>query len=199
MRYSIWSILLLFPLIMVAQTPSSEAILPYHQIPDAPESFSATNVVSRMVDGLGYRFYWATEGLRPEDLAYKPTPESRSMEETIDHVIGLSEGVLNAAQKQDNVRPVDRPEMDFAAKRKYILETLKAASDAFRAADSQKLEEHEVAFSRDGNRTAYPFWNLLNGQLADALWHTGQIVMMRRSAGNPINPKVSVFTGKTRE
>ena len=60
------------------------------EIPEAPEAYSAATVAARMVEGLGFRFYWATEGLRPEDLAYKPSEEARTTEETINHIYGLS-------------------------------------------------------------------------------------------------------------
>lgn len=40
---------------------------------------------------------------------------------------------------------------------------------------------------------------MLNGPIADALWHVGQVVSFRRSSGNPFNSKVSVFSGKVRE
>ena len=46
---------------------------------------------------------------------------------------------------------------------------------------------------------AYPFWNAINGPIADALWHCGQIVSFRRSSGNPFPKGVSVFTGKVRK
>lgn len=50
-----------------------------------------------------------------------------------------------------------------------------------------------------GKRSEFPFWNMLNGPIADALWHVGQVVSFRRSSGNPFNSKVSVFSGKVRE
>ena len=34
--------------------------LPFYEIGEYPTEFSSTNVVSRMIEGLGYRFYWAT-------------------------------------------------------------------------------------------------------------------------------------------
>ena len=45
--------------------------LPFSSIPDAPASYSATTVMSRMMDGLGYRYYWASEGLTDEVLDYR--------------------------------------------------------------------------------------------------------------------------------
>ncbi len=100
------TLLLLLPVLFAgrlsAQTPRNTAVksdsLPYYEIPPYPDSFTAENVVARMVDGLGFRFYWATEGLRPEDLAFKPSTEARTSEETIDHILGLSAIVLNAVK-----------------------------------------------------------------------------------------------------
>jgi hypothetical protein len=40
---------------------------------------------------------------------------------------------------------------------------------------------------------------MINGPIADALWHAGQVVTLRRVSGNPINPKVSVFNGRLRD
>ncbi|RMG65160.1 MAG: hypothetical protein D6722_16205, partial [Bacteroidetes bacterium] len=36
--------------------------LPYRAIPDYPETFTPGTTVARFLDGLGYRYYWATEG-----------------------------------------------------------------------------------------------------------------------------------------
>ena len=52
--------------------------LPYYQIPDAPEKFTAGNVAARVIDGLGFRYYWATEGLRDVDLTYKPNDSAQN-------------------------------------------------------------------------------------------------------------------------
>jgi len=67
--------------------PNMTTPLPFREIPAYPESYSAESVVARMIDGLGFRFYWATEGLRPEDLAFRPTPESRSSDTTGESVL----------------------------------------------------------------------------------------------------------------
>ena len=173
--------------------------LPYREIPDYPETYTAAHVVARMVDGLGFRFYWATEGLRQEDLAFRPTPEARSSEETIDHILGLSTILLNSLKNQPNVRSGEETSpLSFEVKRKKTLETLKEASDLLKQADS-KLNESTIVFQSGTAKTEFPFWNMLNGPLADALWHVGQVVTFRRSSGNPFNGKASVLTGKVRE
>lgn len=172
--------------------------LPYAEIPAAPETYTAETVVARMVDGLGFRYYWATEGLRQEDLDYKPSEEARTCNETLDHIRGLSEVVANAVKQQPNIRSVERPELTFEEKRRATLENLKSASDLLRSGKVQ-LEDCLVVFESPDRKSEYPFWNNLNGPLADALWHTGQVVSFRRASGNPFNSKVSVFQGRLRE
>ena len=39
-----------------------------------------------------------------------------------------------------------------------------------------------------------PFWHIINGPIADALTHVGQINSFRRLVGNP-TPKAQVFLG----
>lgn len=185
---------------LIAQQNAAEApALPYYEIPAYPDSFTAQSVAARMIDGLGFRFYWATEGLRPEDLAFRPTPEARTSEETIDHIFGLSTVVLNALQQKPNVRSGEETSpLAFDVKRRQTLENLKTASDILKSSD-QPLTAYPVVFINGEKRSEYPFWNLLNGPMADALWHVGQVVTFRRSSGNPFNSKVSVFNGKLRE
>ncbi|MBK9015262.1 MAG: hypothetical protein IPM82_15030 [Saprospiraceae bacterium] len=173
--------------------------LPYREIPDYPESFTPENVVARTIDGVGFRFYWATEGLRPEDLAFRPTPESRSSEETIDHILGLSNLILNGIKSLPNIRSGEETSpLAFEVKRLMVLENLQTASNLLKQSGS-KLEDMTIIFQNGENKTEFPFWNMLNGPIADALWHVGQVVTFRRSSGNPFNGKASVFTGRVRE
>jgi len=46
--------------------------------------------------------------------------------------------------------------------------------------------------------TQFPFWNVINGPISDAIWHTGQVVSFRRTSGNPFPKGVNVLTGKKR-
>jgi hypothetical protein len=50
-----------------------------------------------------------------------------------------------------------------------------------------------VGSSRPGDDR--PFWNMINGPLADALTHVGQINTYRRMNGNP-TPRADVFRGR---
>jgi len=180
----------------MSQAQESNKALPYFEIPDAPESYSQGAVVARMIDGLGFRYYWATEGLTPEDLAYKPSPEARTTEETIDHILGLSDVILNSALHKPNTGN-DFTDLSFYEKRKLTLQTLKSAADIFRKSDN--LDDFTVVFQRENGRSTFPFWNQINGPISDAIWHCGQVVSFRRASGNPYNSKASVFTGKLRK
>ena len=74
--------------------------LPFSSIPKAPVNYSASNSISRMIQGLGFRYHWATEGLKAKDLKYRPTEESRSTMGTIQHIYSLSKTILNAAKNK---------------------------------------------------------------------------------------------------
>lgn len=169
--------------------------LPYYEIPEYPSEYNECTVVARMIDGLGFRYFWATEGLREEDLAFKPSEEGRTTGETVDHIYGLTKTIINSALKKPNV-PSEEPEMTFSEKRAKTLNLLKQAADIFRK--SNDLSEFTMVFQRGENTTEYPFWNQINGPIADALWHCGQVVTHRRTSGNPFNSKASVLTGTVR-
>ncbi len=175
-----------------AQT-TMKTTLPYYEIPDYPETFTAGSVAARMLDGLGFRYYWATDGLRDDDLKFKPNEEARTTAETIEHIYGLSKVIVNATLKKSNGSDNNDSNMSFDDKRKLTLENIKTAADILR--NSKDILQFKLIF---GERE-FPFWNNINGPIEDAVWHCGQIVSFRRSSGNPYNSKANVFTGKVRE
>ncbi|MCE7994630.1 MAG: hypothetical protein HEP71_21805 [Roseivirga sp.] len=171
----------------------------YYEIPEYPEKFTAGTVAGRTVDGLGFRFYWATAGLRPEDLVSKASEEGRTLEETVDHIYNLTMIVMNATKKEPTVFPVEISGLSFDEKRNAILEFIKTAANNLKAAKDKEFKEFKMIFQyADGNSNEWPFWNELNGPMADALWHTGQLVVLRRVSGNPFSSNVSVLSGKVR-
>ncbi len=161
--------------------------LPYYQIPEAPKEFTAGTSTSRMVDGLGFRYYWATEGLTEKDLAFKPNASARTTEETIDHILNLSIRILYAALIK--VNDGKQYKMTFAEKRKKTLENLLQASTIFR--ESKDVSQFKILFPEK----EFSYWCIINGPIADAIWHVGQIVSFRRSSGNPFPEGVSVLKG----
>ena len=174
---------------------AQESNLPYAKIDAEPETYKAGTVVSRMIDGLGFRYYWATDGLTEKDLAYEPGNDGRTIRETMGHLLGLSRLILNSARKLPNDRTQPQVlDLPYNEQRAETLNNFKEASEIFKYADD--LSEFSIVFSNANGSRAFPFWNNINGPIADAIWHSGQVVTLRRIAGNPINPKVNVFLGK---
>lgn len=169
--------------------------LPYNKIPEPAENYTAGSVVSRMIDGLGFRYYWATEGLRSEDLAFRPNTSARTTGETLDHILGLSQVILNSALGVPNGAP--QPQMTFEEKRKKTLLNIQQASQIF--IKETDLSKFTIVFGSGDRKTEFPFWNQINGPISDALWHVGQVVSFRRSSGNPFPKGVSVLRGVRRQ
>lgn len=167
---------------------NNETMLPYNEIPDHPETYTSGAVVARLIDGLGFRFYWATEGLTDTDLAYQPSEDSRSTYQTIEHIYALSNTILNAALRKEN-QSFNTSDLDYKTLRSQTLINLKTAADILR--ETSDLTNHNLKFS---NREV-PFWFNINGPISDAIWHSGQIASFRRASGNPISNKVNHFTG----
>lgn len=185
-------------LLAFTQVNAQEDINYYRQIPAPAETYTAGSVASRMIDGLGFRFYWATEGLRKEDLAFKPGADSRTTGETIEHIYSMSFVILNATSKQPNTTPPS-VDMSFEDMRKTVLNNLRQASEILRNSKDEELSEYNAVFQRNGTTTTRPFWNLINGPMSDCIWHTGQIVSYRRLSGNPFPKGVNLFAGTAEE
>ena len=204
MRNSLYFIAIMFAATVsfIAQTVEEngklDKQLPYFQIPDYPGEYTAESVAARLVDGLGFRYYWATEGLREEDLAFKPNEDARTTRETVEHIYGLTNVIVNATLNKPNTRR-EPEELSFEELRKSTLENIKTSADILRNSEAGSLEEFTVVFNRGENNSEFPYWNLINGPIADAIWHCGQVVSFRRSSGNPFNSKASLFNGKLRE
>ena len=181
--------------IMAQETKTND--LPYYEVPEYYESYTAGTVAARMVDGLGFRYRWATEGLREVDLEYKPTDSSRTTIQTIDHILGLSRVIVNATLKIPSNFTKQQPELNYEQKRKETLENIKKASEILQKATS--LVDFNMNFISNKGESKYPFWNSINGPIADAIWHTGQVTLLRRASGNPISKKVSFLQGKIRD
>jgi hypothetical protein len=166
----------------------------YYNIPDTPKVYTAATVAARMVDGLGFRYFWATEGLTEKDLSFKPGNDTRTTLETIEHIKGLTEILFNAANKKPTDFTSPATKLSFAELREKTLQYIKAASDLLKQPGAS-LEEMDMIFQRSTNKNEFPFWNLINGPISDALWHVGQVVSFRRSSGNPLPKGVNVLTG----
>lgn len=190
MRYILFIIAVLFTSMIFAQEATEEQS-PYYELPDYPEEFTASTMAARMVDALGFRYYWASDSLTEKDLGYKANEDGRSSEETLKHIYDLSKIIVNSTLKTSNSR--SNEELSYEEMRLKTLINLKTAADILRESDD--ISQYKIIFGEQ----EIPFWNQVNGPIADAIWHCGQIVIYRRTTGNPINPKVNHFTGKVRE
>jgi hypothetical protein len=135
-----------------------------------------------MLDGLGFRFYWATKGLTTEDYDFRPAKDTMSIGELVTHVWSLVNWVSSAAL---NI-PYDDPK-DCLAARDGTLKIIQALRETMLAMSDEGLDKLRI---RDK-----PFWNIVNGPFSDALTHTGQINSFRRLAGNPV-AGANVFLGE---
>lgn len=193
MKLNIKSMLFVFVISMATLSfgqENSKSELPYYEVPDYSEEFTAGTMAARMVDALGFRFYWASDSLTEKDLVYKANEEGRSTEETIKHIYDLSKIIVNSTLKKPNSRVEE--DLSYDEMRAKTLTNLKTAADILR--ESNDISQYKIIFGEQ----EIPFWNQVNGPIADAIWHCGQIVIYRRSTGNPINPKVNHFSGKVR-
>jgi hypothetical protein len=169
----------------------SKTAFDFKSLPPGPDAVSGSAVLTRLVEGIGFRFLWATESLRDADLSYRPTPETMSIHELAAHVLGLATWVALAAGALPVAPTAPEPTTPFPEVRQRVLDVL-AGLRARLAASS----DEQVAAVRIGLREeSYPWPHLVNGPLADALTHIGQINMLRRASGNP-TPKANVFLGR---
>ena len=170
-----------------------EKELPFAEIGPYPENYSAQGVLQRLISGLGYRFYWASADLRPEDLNYRPSNDSRSTFEIIEHIYKLSSTIASTLESNSSPSTNDAT-MTYQELREGTLNHLQSAIGALD--EVTDFSELSVKIVQPTQTYEFPFWHLINGQISDALWHSGQVVINRRASGNPIKRGVNVFLGR---
>lgn len=193
--------LLIFSILVTTSSLMSQSDQDYyHTIPEAPDTMTAVTVLVRCIDGLGFRYYHATDNLTVTDHEYAPGNGGRMVIDLLQHIYSLTEMVNNSVRDLPNHRPIKGVDTLSAEElRVGTLNAIRAARDKAMTLTDEELASLNVRFERAGEESSYPIWNLINGPLADAMWHTGQIVSHRRASGNPINPKISVFSGTVRD
>ncbi len=167
--------------------------LPFVEIGEYPSEYSSTTILSRMIEGLGYRYYWATESLTENDLKYKSSDDSRSTFEVIDHIYGLTLAIVFTMEGKEF--DFSQETLSYQDLREKTLNNLQVVLNSLKEVDD--ISSLTITLNRGGNKMSFPFWNMINGPISDAIWHCGQIVTNRRASGNPLNPQVNVFVGKT--
>lgn len=162
----------------------------YKTLPKAPEHLSSAKILKRLIDGLGFRYQLATDGLTEIDFNFRPVPSSMNIAEVNTHIFHLSRW----SAKSLGTKLKDKYEIaNFNSTREAILELLHNTAGQLEILSDQELETKEIYLKRTDS--TYPFWFLVNGFIADALTHVGQINSWRRMAGNPV-ARISPFTGE---
>jgi hypothetical protein len=154
----------------------------FRVIPEYPVTLRGVTVMQRLMDGLGFRFYWATEELRVEDYAFRPAEDVMSIRALVEHIWGL----VNWVNISINGVSQRRPE-EIESVRRRILEII----FSLRSTIANMSDDDFNRVTIEGR----PLWNIINGPISDALTHVGQINSFRRLNGNPV-PRANVFLGK---
>ncbi len=161
--------------------------LPFKDISQTPFELTATNTLLRMVEGLAFRYRWATENLSEENIKFRPHPTSMSIEEVNSHIFDLVDSTYRVfGGEKQNKKSLN----SFQKIREANLFLLQKLVTLLKEMKDSELLEMEKNTSRK-----LPFWYWINGPLADALTHVGQITSWRRIAGNPQLKGVNVFIG----
>lgn len=188
MKYNAFFIILfgslLFNSSVFGQEAKSLNVNRFADISKTEADFTTSNVAARMVEGLGFRYYWATEGLTDNDLSYKPSESGRTQMETIEHIHGLSVFMMNAFKL---IPSGSEDAVTFKDLRKNTLLNLEMLEKRLKSMTTEEFDSFQV-----GEIT---FWHMINGPIADAIWHTGQVVMLRRASDNPLPKGVNVLMG----
>ena len=185
-------ILILF---LTINTMNSQEKLPFYEITEIPNEINSTNLMVRMIEGLGFRYHWATENITEKDLKYRPSKDAMSNYETIEHIYDLSNTIYNSSKSLPNIRSQKKTSMDFISLRKETLNNLKLTREVFTSFNDEDLKNVKIIFQGNSGNYEFPIWNLINGPISDAIYHTGQLVSFRRTSGNPIPKGVDVFLG----
>jgi uncharacterized damage-inducible protein DinB len=169
----------------------------YSTIKTPPQEYSSGNIISRFIDGLAFRYFWATEGLTDTDLAYTPSDSAMSTLDTLIHMVWLSEMIRNTLDGKVSDRAINQEikGRSFNELRSWFLENLENASIQARLKTLEELGSLQIVIKSGEKEYPYPLWNMMSGPLADALYHTGQLVSFRRSSGNPLPKGINHLAG----
>jgi hypothetical protein len=163
--------------------------LPYYVLPDAPERMNAAGILIRFIDTFGFRYRWATEGLREENMGFQTCDSSMKLGELLEHIQGLIEATDSfiTGKVWGKIEKLSLEE-----RRMTTLDVSIGLREALKDLDDDYLDRRRY-FVPWASRE-YPVWFVVNGPLSDALTHVGQIASWRRIFGNPI-PDANEFYG----
>lgn len=171
----------------------------FKQINEYPNSFSGANALLRLTEGIGFRYYWGTENISESDLSFTPGNENRSIHETLNHILYMAIFVANSLEGKQTSFPEPSGTLPFSELREETLNKLLQIRSLLASSTDKDLEAKMLKIAANGSSFETAVWHLINGPMLDMGYHLGQLVMMRRSNGNPIDPKVEPFFCKKME
>ena len=161
-------------------------ITKFEHLSDIPNTIEARTIMIRLIDGISFRFYQATDLLTESDYVFRPADDCMRLNELLFHIEKLCYWVDNSFRKTPI--SLDFSMKEFPEMRLSILESLEQTKSKLNSISDSDLSMITIR--------KLPFWNMINGPLADILTHVGQINTYRRLNGNPIKSTLSPFTGK---
>lgn len=162
----------------------------FHSIPEIPAEVRGATAIARMVDGLGFRYRWSLEGLNDDFLSFRPSPDSMNVNELLVHIHFLATRIHTCFVREEEITLNSRSLRGIKDETLAILFTVR--ENLVKMSD-EELSQRKVL--RKATSIEFPFWYFINGPIADALTHVGQINSWRRLAGTP-PLKADVFTGQ---
>ena len=171
-------------------------LMNHAEIKAYPKQLTTGTVLTRLLDGLSFRYYWATEGLTAHDAAFDPGNESRTLYQTLNHLYNMID--FAGYILEGKVYPFPEKEHGFSLEslREKTLQRIDDLKDLFVKIDNDALAQKSVKVEVAGDPHQFSIWHLFNGPLVDCMFHLGQVTALRRMAGNPIFPGVQPFLGK---
>ena len=163
----------------------------FYQIKEFEENYSQNAILSRFLHSVGFRYFWATEGLNDSDLKYRPSDSGINTRETLEHIYELSIIINNGLTNKSIVRSKSYPDLSFENLRENTLKNLKNSIEIVENFSKSDFEKNKIIFGD----LKFDLFNLFHGPISDSLYHIGQVVAFRRASGNPIPRGVNHFMG----
>jgi len=147
--------------------------LPYRKIPKYSEDINYGFVMSRIIDELGYTYYWASEGLNKEDYVNEHGSKNilYALLENIDQV----SYIIASLALNDPISGNIYVEKSLNELREKTLFNLKNTSNKlYLTEDTANL----------------PLWGILSKPISDVKWYIDQIISYRRKNGIPCDERI---------
>ena len=169
--------------------------LEFSKLKNFSEEFSGGAVLLRVLSGLGFRYYWATYQLRSEDVKFKYHKDSWTVGEILEHFYQLICSVKCVLEERvfDKSQISVPKELDVLKNK--TLDTIRFCCIGISKKSDGAIQNLKVRVVVGQKTRSYSIYHLINGQLSDALHHVGQIAILRRMSGNPIDSGVNYFLG----